>query len=298
MAGNLVTNPSFESGGTGWTLGHALVTDAYGGRTGDYACYVYAWRQFVGDPLQSGEAYQDVTVEPGDILVVSVYARLARGNVTAILAASNPTASKQRNIDEQVVGDEWTKLSGSFVARGSSITVNLRLGNIQSAASGDAVLFDDVEVIVVPITKTIRDAIVSDLQDISTANGYETDLVEVGTEPKRREEVRVPAVYLVPEQGGVAELETLSNGQGEAIQRIAVDCLVRSSTPHDDAIKLLDDVRNAVERSDGATLAVNGVESVQVVEWSEVMTSEDVGDQWGIITATIEVAYVYSRGSA
>jgi len=295
---NLVTNPSFESGATGWSLDHALVTDAYGGHDGDNACYVYAWRRFIGDPLRSGEAYQDVAVDPGDIVVVSAYARLVRGPVTAVLAARNPAAYALETLDEQAVDADWVQLSGSLVARGSSITVDLRLGNLTAAASGDAVLFDSVEVVVVPITKTIRDAIVSDLQDISTANGYETDLVEVGTEPKRREEVRAPAVYLVPEQGGVAELETLSNGQGAAIQRIAVDCFVRSSTPHDDAIKLLDDVRNAVERSDGATLAVNGVESVQVVEWSEVMTSEDVGDQWGIITATIEVAYVYSRGSA
>ena len=296
---NLVLNPSFEAGMSGWAFDHAMPSDQYGAHDGDNACWIYTYQSYLGGPKKTGYIVQDIAVSPGDIVRIRAWVREQSPGGTSISCSfRNPSGAAWRELERVSSAPDWTLIAHDAIARGDRIALKFELTDYASAPLLSSWLVDDVEVIVVPITKTIRDALISDLQQISTANGYGTDLVEVGTEPKPMSEARPPAVYLVPGQGGTAELETLSNMQGAAIQRITLDLLVRSATPHDDAVVLLDDVRNAIERSDGATLAVNGVESVQVVEWSEVMTSEDVGNAWGLVNVTVEVAYVYSRGSA
>jgi hypothetical protein len=73
---------------------------------------------------------------------------------------------------------------------------------------------------------------------------------------------------------------------------------IKSSTPNADMDNLLDDVRNAVERSNGNTQSRSDVISARVSDWTEVITDETIHGEVYYREAVVEVQYHYTLGSA
>lgn len=144
-------------------------------------------------------------------------------------------------------------------------------------------------------TAELRAALIEDLADISTANGFSVTLTEVGTEPKVVSEVSAPAVWVSAGAGATADISQLGNVTGTAAQSFALELLAGSKTELDN---LTDDVRNAIERSTSAIGNVSGVEYWGVSEWTDPMTSEDVAQRKWVRGATVTVRYLFTRGAA
>lgn len=181
----------------------------------------------------------------------------------------------------------------------TDIRVRLQQNGIRTI---DSVWFvDDVQLLGGDMAKTvlITDAIVSDLGDISTSNGFVTEVAEVSQEPKT--EILYPGLSLRPLGSGEADLETLTNRMGQAVQVYEVACHVKSSTPYSAMQNLFDDVRNSIERSSSAVLALGdanyAVRDVVISEWSSTETSTDIDLYKASMTVTVEVTYTYNRGS-
>jgi hypothetical protein len=148
----------------------------------------------------------------------------------------------------------------------------------------------------VSATAGIRSAITTTLASVTTSNGYSTNVVEVGSEPKGIDEVRSPAVYLLS-MDGQSDLESLSNLQGQCKQAFRMQLVIRSATPQADMDAFLDDVRNAVEKSTSALLSLSYVVRVTVSGWSPTFTESHINDGVYLRECDVVVDYVYQRGS-
>lgn len=209
------------------------------------------------------------------------------------------------------VGDQptsWTQLvADGFTAVQS--TANLRL--IVNAGSGfgesnrlyvDQVSLDVEDGLV--ITDTLRAALILDLEWILEANGASVDLEKVYPEPVAMEKAVYPHAALIPNEGGDSRAETTGGRQGRSVQVFTVQLAVKgSATPHADLAKLLDDVRNAVERKGSAILAAAvptgaTVYWADVSEWSNVLTTGDISNQLGQLELDVTIEYSYLRGGA
>jgi hypothetical protein len=201
-----------------------------------------------------------------------------------------------------VDNDAWEEIViGPYVATGAVGALYVECGTVDLGSSDAGLWFVDnvrlMEVDPVGMTNDVRSAIVADAEDITTGNGYSMTVVEVGVEPKPIELVKAPAIFLVPGEGGDSDPATLTNRKGVATQRVVLQLLVRSATPHADVENLLDDVRNVIERSDSNVGALPAVRKITVSEWTEVVTQGEIHNQWGLIEAVVTVEYLYTRGS-
>lgn len=139
-------------------------------------------------------------------------------------------------------------------------------------------------------SKTIRDAIITDLTAVA-------GMVTVSKEPQESRKVATPAAFVIPGGGGDSPGDALTNLTGQTVQDYVVQLIVRSNTPHDDLLDLLDLVRDRMEGSASTTQALPTVEIVAVSDWESIVTSEDIRNQMGFLELTITVRYLYTRGS-
>lgn len=145
-------------------------------------------------------------------------------------------------------------------------------------------------------TLTLRDALVTDLNQITTGNGYAMTLVEVSREPKPPEELGTPGVAITGGRGGVSDAETLGNRDGLALQEFQLDLVVNEDNGDQALDNLLDAVRDAIERTGGAMLTSPRVEMVTVTEWTESRTERGIHHNLHVRSATVEARYLYTRG--
>lgn len=147
-------------------------------------------------------------------------------------------------------------------------------------------------------TNALKDALITDLNDVTTANGYSQTVAEVSREPIRFDEVKVPHISIVPGDGGSAAPETLTNRIGAAEQEWTLQLVLRTTTPNEDMDDFLDDVRNVIERSTGNLGSTAGVILAAVSSWTGTITAEEIHQNTYYREATVSVQYEYTRGSA
>jgi len=256
-----------------------------------------------------GWLWNDTALDVGRRYTLTLWATPAEavyggpGNSNLLVRLNVGGSFQESIVESNVDGDAWEQISlGPFEATSKDYTIEIGL---QSKAIGSTAygiwLIDDVQLLAGDMAKTalISTAILSDLSDISVSNGFSTDVAQITREPTA--DIKYPGLSLRPLGSGNADLETLTNTMGQAVQLYEVVCHVRSSTPYAAIQNLLDDVRNSVERSSSAVHALGdadlAIRDVVVSEWTGVETSTDIDMYKEQMSVTIEVSYTYNRGS-
>ena len=147
------------------------------------------------------------------------------------------------------------------------------------------------------ITGSLKSAIVADLETIDGTGNFSTTVAEVGREPKRFDEIKKPAAFIVSaDYDSDPESNTLLSGL--ATHTFALQLAIHSNTPNADMDDFFDDVRNAIEVSTSNLVGVTGVTKVDVTGSSPTYTDPSIHE--GIYLREVEVAveYKYERGSA
>jgi hypothetical protein len=146
------------------------------------------------------------------------------------------------------------------------------------------------------ITKNLRSALLADLGQITTANGYNTTLLEIGKYPKPLREARSPCVFITEGGGGESTLETIANKQGLASQSFSLIAAVQTADGPDAMDDLLDDIRNAIEKNNSSLYDLAIVATVDT--WGEILTDRDVQGEIYWRPLTVRCEYAYNRGTA
>lgn len=304
MAANAITNGGFEAGSTGWTLLTGAVVGTDYVFEGTKALKLPSIKSDFGPILSAGAALQSFSMTLGASYIVRL-----RINGTEMPDEEAPFIARidygsgayedgvQFAKADVMPGDAWTRIAfPAFIAVGTTGRVNFAPGF--RATDGTSIWWvDDVQAVEVGKTADIQQGIVDDLNDISVANGFATDVAEVQTELRLLSQAQTPAVHIRPTLGGESDVATLTDRHGVTSQFFALNLIVKSATPHAAATALLDDVRNAVERSSSNIGAVAGVQYAGVTEWTEFKNSTDMSNQFGVIEAQIRVDYYYQRGT-
>ena len=241
-------------------------------------------------------------VDQGVTYDCGAWVRLESGNPALLLQVANPAdAGAWTTVAVALASQltaEWQRISASVVAEGSQLDFRIITSGVTTASG--YVHVDDAEVWEVAITKAIKDALVADLEYITVAHGYATEVKQVSREPIEPDLLQKPGIAIIPETGGESDESELGNITGAAVQRFRLQLVLgASSTPNDDMDDFLDDVRNAIERSASNTLAASGVIKTTVNSWTEVMTGKTVHDNTLYYReAAVSVDYEYTRGAA
>ncbi len=293
---------------TDWTFSEQAYESSLSGGLSDDWSAVLLCVTLVGGPPPvwiPSNARKVYATTPGATYLVIVRVKPFDATVSTIakLQIKNPSTAALADLvtlDHADAISGWQEMTAIFTATGASVEIWLANGYDADSdpLSTNAWLFDDLEFIEMAKTAQIKAALVDDLEQISTANGYTFTVAEVGTEPKRVDEARFPGLYLIPGAGGSANIEELGNRAGYATQRYGVQLFVRSTTPNTDMDNLLDDVRNAVERSAGNLMGISGVEYAGVSQWSEVVTEGDINEHVYYRELVVEIRYEFTRGAA
>lgn len=111
--------------------------------------------------------------------------------------------------------------------------------------------------------------------------------------------------YVAPGAGGRSDDDAgvSSNATGHREQLFVVDFVLRSNTPNEDLLGILDAFTDQVEpKTSGKIYEVNDittggrVETVTVESWDPVRTSVDIQNQFSVLKVTVLVRYMYRRG--
>lgn len=306
---NALTDGGFEvSGLPDWSLTGPAAQVASPVHGGENALRLRALNGF-GGATQS-RADQVVSVVPETAYPFSVWVYPTGSNNAGMRLRLYVDGALHAEVAKTaLVADTWQQWSPPDVSVGAAVSITLSLravyvgGGIE-ILSTDFVLDDAelVEAAAVAVTKAIRDALVVDMAAIDGTGIFVTTIAAAYKQPLALAERATPSSALVPNQGGQADNATIDGRRGEAAQVYTAEIVVKSSTPLDDVMDYLDDLRNAVERPTSSTRAASGdnwkVERVQVVEWEPVMTGADIANGYGIYHAQIEATYIYERGNA
>ena len=190
-----------------------------------------------------------------------------------------------------------------FTATGATARYRARSAASASGILNDVWLIDDVliEAEAVVVSASIRAAVIADLEGITTANGYEITVRSVYAEPTPEEHKVFPFLELVPTEGGSADISEAGIARsGKAFQSFNIRGGVDSGQPMADQQKLVDSVRNAIEKSTSAILALSSplVESVVVSAWSMGLAGDEIAQGGREISVDIDISYHYTRGEA
>jgi len=146
-------------------------------------------------------------------------------------------------------------------------------------------------------TQTHRDALMLDLADITVANGFNTNIATSSRTSLRHDEADKPAASITAGAGSDSELDSLTNLRGLATQSFTVELMTDGATAEQDMDDFTDDLRNAVERSTGNLQGTANVEMVAATSWTEPR-KEAINDGLTLVReVTVEVRYLYTRGS-
>lgn len=148
------------------------------------------------------------------------------------------------------------------------------------------------------VTKNIKNNMVTDLTGLTVRSGV--TIQDVFLEPKNLHEIeRFPAIFIVPGDGGTAELETISNRYGKARQVYILQYVDRTTTPNDDMDDATDAIRNALENSSTTLEAMQETIDIVVESWSPVIATDELtADTIYFRNHDLAVGYVYERGNA
>jgi hypothetical protein len=149
------------------------------------------------------------------------------------------------------------------------------------------------------VTDTLRDALIADITDYTSYSLRPRSIERI---PVDESVLRKPAVMAYTGAGGRAIRETLGPGKNLVTQEFDLLVFVDGKDPVQELDNLTDDIRNLLERTAGTLISSqssnHGVEDVNVIAWSEPLTGEGIADGVYFRKITVEVTYVYVRGSA
>lgn len=304
-----LTNGGAETGDlTGWTVlessGSFPSVVAVEPRSGANAFSFRAIESGGAFPIsESSRMRQEFAVSAGELLDFEFYTKKVTGvdwkdGASISLFGDDGTGPVllKRAFGTSVTEGAYLRLFGQLTAPADgtgAIEIDLSgAGGTSIALVDDASVQGSLEPVV---TKSIRDALVADLNAVSS-------IARVTTEPVHQEAVKdseLPLAALVPEEGGTSEREELGAAARTigARQVFGVQLWVKSETPHDDAVNLLDDVRNQIENSTSNLCAVAEVYQVTVLDWTNVLTTEEGAHFWHAVEVGIEVLYAYQVGN-
>lgn len=148
------------------------------------------------------------------------------------------------------------------------------------------------------VSNTLRLAVIADMDDIKLSNDFEIDVRAVYQEPIELAKRQAPCVVILPGEGG-SDVDELTNRTSKTVQMFNLELAVKGNDRHSDIHKLLDAVRNALERSTGNVNTAAGVQQVDVEDWEHMGLSSDALTQnWSIVDCAVRIEYTHTRGSA
>lgn len=292
---NVLTDAGFEYG-TGWQFANAAerVEDPSGAHSGTYYCrlkWETGWFSY-------GTAQQlNLSLAPRRVYQVGLWCRSVGTGHEALrvsIDTGDGVYTTQATRADSVDGWTWWDC-GRFTAVGGTGRIELRCLNDSSDGDGwdvdDVVVEDEAEV----KTAALWNALLADLRDIKTENGFDITLNTVYDRVVARNQRRFPST--MPSGGGGGEAETVGAQESAAVQTFDLDVMVKSENRFLDLLYACDSIRNAVERSSSHLAAVAGVENVDGSEWEFDQETNEASGQHGAARVSVRVTYEYRRGS-
>lgn len=146
--GNLIPEPSFESGHSGWTaFGPSTIVDVEGSAHTGLKCIAATNR---AAPWQGPMFAVDSVVAGGTSYEASAWVRVTEGNVMTHLTLRTlceGMTDSYTAVAGSLVGDEWTLLTGTFTA--PTCTLDALDLFIEGPPAGVDIFVDDVELVAV-----------------------------------------------------------------------------------------------------------------------------------------------------
>jgi hypothetical protein len=132
ISSNKISNPTFESGVSGWSGTNADLTSVAGGESGNSL-------QITNNTTSAGIAYQDFNVIPGRIYEVDTYIKAGTSNVTMKIGNST-TIDKYFTGNEITDNANWTHIHQFFIPDEETVRISFVLS---STSSGDNAYVDE-----------------------------------------------------------------------------------------------------------------------------------------------------------
>ena len=129
---NKISNPTFESGVSGWSGTNADLTSVAGGESGNSL-------QITNNTTAAGVAYQDFNVIPDRVYLLDTYVKAGTSNITMDIGNST-TADKYYAGTEITDNSNWTHLQQFFIPDEETVRVSFTLS---STTSGDNAYVDE-----------------------------------------------------------------------------------------------------------------------------------------------------------
>lgn len=172
---NLLTNPGFESGATGWTLNeNAMVLSTYPARTGTYVCEL----RHSFTPNVAADAQRTVTLVPGAMYLLTCWVRFIAGASTMVLALDcspgGGTGQAATLASISATGD-WQKMAVAVVVDGDGTCLVDAYGLPQNfSVANQTWIIDDFvleRVGGVPVARHLHTAYADLVTQLLTING-------------------------------------------------------------------------------------------------------------------------------
>ena len=130
---NILSNPTFESGTSGWSGSNATLTSVSGGQSGNAL-------QITNSTTASGIAYQDITTKVGRDYKLDCYVKAGTSNITVKIGT--PTNPSKVYTSQEITDDStWTHIEYLFTSNDDTIRISFEAS---STASGDNMYVDEV----------------------------------------------------------------------------------------------------------------------------------------------------------
>lgn len=260
-------------------------------------------------PVESGFASSrsanspDFDVEAGVEITLTFYAKYADlvGDDTKLdisvqhkdAGGSWVDAITEKTLDEFT--DGWVEYSATFTPAGAVDAIKI-IGSGDAGGSGDSANAY-IDTLIYPQlggrTKTLRDALIADMQRIKAYDGFYTTVRDVHREPPPWQEMRKPCISVFATSHGSTESD--STCYRKASHDFAIMAVINGDV---DAIdNFMDDIRNAVEHPDSNLNVATPDGEVAVTDWSEPEMDEDIKRDTYVRTAIVSVVYYYTEGA-
>lgn len=307
---NKIINGGFENGEASWTfVDDTDVSTSYAYTGIRSARFITVNDTILGVPThKSGQIEQSFALRTGNEYTLKLHVLASTLNNPAFVGVYLDKGSGEQALFENYVAEipnieenEWIEWDlGTHTATGESGSLRITIDTIFGGRY-TYLYADQVELIEVGATTDMRDAVETDLNTISVANGYSTDVAKVYAEAIP-ENVRVyPCISLEPTEGGDTDPDEETERIIDAEQSFTMTAAVSGADIHTKAMNLLDDVRNALEKSTSAIMTFTQDDftllSVRVSDWDYEPTSEDVSNLQTQFVCIITIHYQYLRGS-
>ena len=300
----LITNGGFEDALAIWQTTGTAGRQSSVVYEGSYAGFVRASRTPVfggGWSDQTGILRQDLTTVAGVQYAFTSRVFIGPGfDANGVVEFDCGGGCVHQETFGAAQAGSWIESSTTTIAAGGAGFVRIRTTNPADNSNGN-IYVDAVSVTGsdnMAVTKNIKNNMVTDLTGLTVRSGV--TIQDVFLEPKNLHEIeRFPAIFIVPGDGGTAELETISNRYGKARQVYILQYVDRTTTPNDDMDDATDAIRNALENSSTTLEAMQETIDIVVESWSPVIATDELtADTIYFRNHDLAVGYVYERGNA